>query len=143
MLTYDWNRTLPPEQVLELYKSVQWNAYTDNPGVLMQAMTQSLAILSAWEDERLVGLIRVVGDNATILYIQDILVHPDYQRRGIGTYLMHETLRRYAPIRQKVLASDNTDKTRQFYESCGFLSNEQLNCTSYFRDEYHMPPLAL
>ncbi|MCW6653024.1 GNAT family N-acetyltransferase [Aerococcaceae bacterium NML210727] len=143
MLTYEWNRTLPPEQVLELYKSVQWSVYTDNPEVLMKAMTQSLAILSAWENERLVGLIRVVGDNATILYIQDILVHPDYQRRGIGTYLMHETLRRYAPIRQKVLATDNTAKTRQFYESCGFLSNEQLNCICYFRDEYHMPPLEL
>lgn len=141
MIDYKWNPTLSASQVIALYDSVQWTAYTDTPETLMKAMRQSLGILSAWDGERLVGLIRVVGDGATILYIQDILVLPEYHRQGIGTHLMREVLRRYAPIRQKVLATDNTAKTRQFYESCGFVANDQIGCICYFRDEYHMAPI--
>ena len=41
---------------------------------------------------RLVGLVRVVGDGASIAYVQDLLVHPDWQRRGIGARLLRDAM---------------------------------------------------
>jgi GNAT superfamily N-acetyltransferase len=68
----------------------------------------------------LIGLIRLVGDGLTIIYIQDILVLENHQRQGIGRALMNETLEHYPDVRQKVLMTDDTPKTRAFYQSLGF-----------------------
>ena len=76
MYTYHWNAPLMKEQLVKLYDSVEWSAYTQDPDKLELAIKQSLSTLSVWQDKTLVGLIRVVGDDATILYIQDILVDP-------------------------------------------------------------------
>ena len=38
--------------------------------------------MAAYDEDRLVGLIRVVGDGLTIVFIQDLLVYPQYQRQG-------------------------------------------------------------
>ena len=59
--------------VLHLYASVGWTAYTDDPAALERGFRHSLLVLAAWEDGELAGLIRAVGDGATIVFIQDIL----------------------------------------------------------------------
>lgn len=143
MYTYHWNAPISKAQLVKLYDSVEWTAYTQNPDKLELAIKQSLSTLSAWQGGTLVGLIRVVGDDATILYIQDILVIPAHQRQGIGTYLMHEVMKRYEHVRQKTLITDMTDKTCRFYESCGFVALGSLDAVSYYRDELMMPPLEL
>lgn len=143
MYTYHWDAPLMKEQLVKLYDSVEWSAYTQDPDKLKLAIKQSLSTLSVWQDKTLVGLIRVVGDDATILYIQDILVDPVHQRQGIGTQLMHAVMKRYKHVRQKTLITDMTDKTCQFYESCGFVKLDRLDCVSYYRDELMMPPLEV
>ena len=75
-------------QVRALYESVGWRAYTRDPDSLKKGVMNSLCVLGAYEDEKLVGWIRAVGDAVTIVFIQDILVHPAYQRRGIGRALI-------------------------------------------------------
>ena len=47
----------------------------------------SLLTLAAHEEAALAGLIRVVEDGHTIVFVQDILVRPQFQRRGIGPAL--------------------------------------------------------
>ncbi len=64
------------------------------------AFRHSLLVLAAWEDGELAGLIRAVGDGATIVFIQDILVAPERQRRGIGTALLRALLERFNGVRQ-------------------------------------------
>lgn len=85
------------------------------------------------EDGALVGLIRVVGDGQTIVFVQDILVHPSCQRRGIGTALLKEVLKRYSHVRQIELTTDDTPKTRAFYESVGFRTMASLGCCSFMK----------
>jgi ribosomal protein S18 acetylase RimI-like enzyme len=80
---------------------------------------------------RLVGLIRVVGDKATIIYIQDILVMKTYQRKGIGTNLIKYILNKYANVRQIVLLTDNQEKNKLFYQSLGFVETQIQNCQAY------------
>jgi len=92
-----------------------------------------LYILGAFQEDRLIGLIRVIGDGYTIIYIQDLLVHPNYQGIGIGQELMRKILKRYETVRQKVLLA-NTNKTLDFfYQKTGFSPSSDLNLTCYVR----------
>ena len=121
------------EEILALYRAVGWSNYYQRPEMLEKAFEGSLCILGAWEDDRLAGLIRAVGDGYSILFIQDLLVHPDCQRRGIGSALMAEMLRRYGHVYQIQLATDNTEKTKAFYRSLGFRPLEELGCRGFMK----------
>lgn len=118
-ITYKENGTYELEQLIELYKNVGWVAYTDKPNKLDKAIKNSLFNMGAFHNNELIGLIRVVGDDASIIYIQDILVKEKYQGLGIGTYLLKSILDKYKHIRQVVLMTDNTEKTKGFYEKNG------------------------
>ena len=69
------------EDIRCLYLDAQWTNYTKDMPKLMNALKKSLMVVTAWESDKLVGLIRVVGDGLTIIYIQDILVKRAYKRK--------------------------------------------------------------
>ena len=118
-------------EILPLYKAVGWSNYYSRPEMLRAAYEGSLCILGAYEEEHLLGIIRAVGDGASILFIQDIIVHPQYQRKGIGTKLMKAMLERYTSVYQIELATDNTKKSIAFYRSLGFKPLEELGCCGF------------
>lgn len=126
-------KTYDETEILGLYASVGWTAYTEQPESLRRGFEASLLVLAAYEDGALVGLIRVVGDGQTIVFVQDILVHPSCQQRGIGTALLKEVLKRYSHVRQIELMTDDTPKTRAFYESVGFRTMASLGCCGFMR----------
>ena len=100
--------------------------------MLKGAYKNSLHILAALNEEgKLLGVLRAVGDGASILFIQDILVDPAYQHPGIGTALLQKTLEKYKHVYQIQLATDDSTKTVSFYESNGFTSLTSLNCVSF------------
>lgn len=105
-----------------LYEDVEWYAYTKDIDQLQQALLNSIYVLSAWENDQLIGLTRVVGDGLTILYIQDILVMNSHQNRGIATDMMNHVLEKYKDVRQKVLLTEEAPDVRHFYEKNGFQS---------------------
>lgn len=119
------------EEILNLYKSVGWINYTDNPKMLEDAYANSLRILGAYENENLIGIIRVVGDGYSVVFIQDILVYPEYQRQGIGTALLNQILQDYKHVYQKHLLTENTEKTIQFYKSLGFTMDIDMECRAF------------
>lgn len=123
-------------EVLALYKSVGWSMYTRDPARLERALTHSLTVLSAYEGKQLVGLIRAVGDGETILFIQDLLVLPEYQRRGIGKQLIEALLARFPEVRQRVLLTDDDPKTRSFYKAAGFVESQQMGVIAFYHDQH-------
>ena len=126
-------RVYQGEEILRLYTSVGWSAYTRQPQVLHQGLENSLLTLAAYEDQTLLGIIRCVGDGYTIVLIQDILVFPEHQRKGIGTALVKAMLERYAHVRQIQLATDNTPKTVAFYRSLGFREMSEIGCCGFMK----------
>ena len=102
----------------------------DPQQVLWSALQQS-QVITAWHEERLVGLVRGITDQQTILYIQDLLVLQEFQRQGIGQTLVNKLVADYPTIRQKVLLTDDTEKTRAFYEACGFQSVEKMQAVAF------------
>lgn len=120
-------------EILRLYKSVGWTAYTDHPEALRKGFENSLLILAAYECDRLLGIIRAVGDGHTIVFIQDILVFPECQRKGIGSALLQVILDRYSHVRQIGLTTDNIPNSIAFYKSMGFREISEIGCCGFMR----------
>ena len=119
------------EEILGLYTSVGWTNYTDKPEMLKNAYLNSLKIYGAYVDGKLVGIIRVVGDGFSVLFIQDLLVHPDFQRNGIGTLLLKRMLKEYENVYQMHLITEDSEKAVSFYKSLGFTVNSDVNCKAF------------
>lgn len=108
------------EELRELYAAVGWAAYTRDPAGLLQAINNSTFVAAARVNGELVGLARVMSDDVAIMYLQDILVRPDYQHQGVGTSLLESCLDRFDHVRQKVLLTDDQRSQHAFYRSAGF-----------------------
>ena len=132
MIGYKKNDTISFEEIFPLYEAVGWTNYTSNPTMLKNALEHSLFLISARDEEgKLIGFLRAVGDGYSIVYIQDIIVLPEYQRQGIGTQLLRQTLEYFKEVYQMILTTDSELKTLAFYESNGFTALSKVGCTSF------------
>lgn len=114
------------DDVATLYAAVGWSTYAEEPRVLQEAIDGSSYVVTALDEERLVGLARCISDDVSIAYIQDIVVHPGYHRQGIGRALALDCLDRYAHVRQKVLLTDDRPGQLAFYSDLGFHNTREL-----------------
>lgn len=99
--------------------------------MMKNAYANSLNIFGAYSDEKLIGIIRVVGDGHSVVFIQDILIYPDSQHKGIGTALIQHVLGLYKNVYQKHLLTDNEEKTIHFYKSLGFEMDTEIGCRAF------------
>lgn len=120
-------------ELMELYNSAGWVNYTRHPRMLETAYKNSLLALAAYEDDRLVGMIRVVGDGASVVFVQDLLVLPEYRRRGIGRRLLEKVIDRFSEVYQMELLTDNTPENAAFYRAAGFEKAEDKGCSAFVR----------
>ena len=121
-ITYTEERNFTPQQVADLFLSVRW-VVGKSPDRLYKALMNSSRVISAWDGDRLVGLIRVMDDSELVCFINYVLVHPDYHGRGIAGRLLEmvkETYKSYLYI--NVMIGDN--KNTPFYEKHGFKIKE-------------------
>jgi GNAT superfamily N-acetyltransferase len=120
-------------EILPLYESVGWTNYVNRADRLEKAFQNALLILAAYDGDKIVGLVRTVGDGVSIVFIQDLLVLPTYQRQGIGTALMQSVFEKYKDVYQIELLTDDTEKSRSFYESLNMKTADELDCVAYVR----------
>lgn len=119
------------QEILPLYESVGWVNYTKRPQMLREAYLHSLKIYAAYAENKLVGIIRVVGDGSSVVFVQDLLVYPECQRQGIGTALLKMIMEEYRSVYQLHLLTDNTEKTIAFYKSLGFIMDTDIECRAF------------
>ncbi len=132
-IDYEINKIPDINSIAYLYDNVGWGFYTKDKDKLYSAIHNSTCVVTAWEADKLIGLTRCVGDGETIIYIQDILVLQEYQRNGIGRRMITLLLQQYPNVRQKVLLTDNTTKTVEFYKSLGFYTSETGNMIAFVK----------
>ena len=129
MITIKKQEFVKLEDVWHLYQAVGWTNYTHQPEMLEQALSHSLVIYVALDGDAVVGLIRLVGDGFSSVFVQDLIVLPIYQRQGIGSALMKEALEDYKDAYQVQLVTDQTERTLRFYRSMGFEILSTYDCT--------------
>lgn len=121
------DEVVPRVDLVDLYTAVGWLIYATDPEGLARAVDNSTYVVTARDDDaNLIGLARCLSDDVSIMYLQDLLVHPDHQRSGIGTALLVSCMRRYGHVRQKVLLTDDEPGQLDFYRGVGFRRLDEL-----------------
>lgn len=113
--------SLTADEWAYLRASVNWTIHSHND--FLEAINNSLLILSAYSEENLIGMARLIGDNKFTFFIQDVIVLPSYQNQGIGTTLVNsliEYIKKKASPHTIVnlMASKGNE---HFYENIGFI----------------------
>ena len=78
------------EEYNALRRAVGWKAF--DAGMAAAGLAASLFAVCAEVEGRVVGCARIVGDGAVYFYLQDVIVHPEHQRRGVGAAMMDAML---------------------------------------------------
>lgn len=126
-------KTYNEAEIMALYSSVCWSNYTNNSSMLRQAYKSSLYILAAYAGDKLVGILRAVGDGASVVFLQDLIVLPEYQRQGIGSQLMRSVMEKYTDVYQLQLLTEASEKNIAFYEYLGLKKVEKYGCCAFIR----------
>ena len=111
------------EEFNKLYDSVGWGAY--NKEISNKALDNTFYSVSVYDDDKIIGYGRLIGDTICFIYIHDIMVVPEYQAKGIGTLIMNKLLEKIEEIKKEnpslrvyLGASKNKE---DFYKKFGFI----------------------
>ncbi len=118
MIEYRQTKEFTSAQLQRLFLSVKWESGR-YPEKLVRAMHNSTRVISAWDGDKLVGLVRALDDGETVAFLHYLLVDPEYQGYRIGDNLMKQIMSSYEDLLYvKIIPSDI--KTTPFYERYGF-----------------------
>ena len=119
---------LNAEDFIYLWNSV-WDGAPSEEQVSL-AMDNTLFRVSIYDDDKLIGMARVIGDKGLNYYIKDVVVIPEYQKKGIGRMLINEILKYVndngIPNTEIFVELCAMPKVVPFYEKFGFDSNEAI-----------------
>ena len=121
MIDYSDQKEFTKEELERLFLSVDWSS-GHFPDKLVVAMRNYKAVYSAWDGDKLVGLISVMDDGIMNAYVHYLLVVPEYQGLSIGKELVSRVKDCYKDyMRICVIAYDTAI---EFYKRCGFEVSE-------------------
>jgi Acetyltransferases len=121
-ITYKYIKDFAEEDLKSLFLSVEWSS-GHYPDRLVIAMRNSGSVITAWDDDKLVGLINALDDGIMTAYVHYLLIHPDYQGEGVGKELVRLIGEEYKDYLRIVLIA--YDKEVGFYKHCGFEVGEE------------------
>jgi GNAT superfamily N-acetyltransferase len=118
----EYLEAMPPKaQYWALFQSTAWNEeYRLSEDELWQAIQQSWFLVAAYDTGRLVGSGRIVSDGVLHALIVDVIVLPEYQRRGIGAAIMRRLVERCRHGRIRDVQLFCARGKAAFYERLGF-----------------------
>lgn len=118
--THDFSK----EQLQDLFLSVEWSS-GHYPDKLVIAMKNFETVYSAWDNDKLVGMICVMDDGIMTAYVHYLLVNPQYHGMKIGRTLVDMVKQKYSDyLRIAIIAYDDEV---HFYENCGFKSSDNAS----------------
>lgn len=123
MIEFKYIKNFTEEQLSELFLSVDW--YSGNyPQKLKTAFENSSRVISAWDGEKLMGLIRGLDDGVWKATIDCLLVNPKYQGQQVGSTLLKMLLNDYVHFLYVAVVPDEK-KNVIFYQKHGFKIMEE------------------
>lgn len=103
--------------VIDLYKLNNWSS-AEKPDKLIKALKNSDTLILAFNGEKMVGVAYAISDGHLVVYYPHMLIHPDFQGKGIGTIMMKRFQEIYKGFHMQMLVADG--KAIDFYRKNGF-----------------------
>lgn len=108
---------------------VGWGVREEN--IVLEALNNTLYSVSIYDEEKIIGYGRIIGDKTIFLYIQDVMVIPEYQGRHIGTSIMNKLIDKvneYKKINPSIRTYLGASKGREeFYKQFGFETRSDVD----------------
>lgn len=117
MIEIKETKDVKQEDIIAIYKANLWSS-AEKPDQLFKALINSHSFITAWHNEKLVGLGNALSDGFLVVYYPHLIIHPDYQGQGIGKRILNRLQEKYGDFHQQILVADG--KAIDFYEKCGF-----------------------
>lgn len=120
MIEYRVGNKLDANKVVALYEASALAEHRPirNPDRMAAMLERANLIVTAWDGEIIVGILRALSDFAFVTYVSDVAVHSDYQRRGIGRELIRIAQREGGSNAHIVLLAN--PKNAEYYQHVGF-----------------------
>ena len=112
------------DDLQDLFLSVGWSS-GHFPKKLQIAMKNFETVISAWDDDKLVGMVCVMDEGVMNAYVHYLLVRPEYQDKGIGKELVSRVKEIYKDYLRIIVVG--YDEEIGFYENCGFEKAEDAS----------------
>ena len=93
-LIYKDTHDFSEKDLQELFLSVKWSS-GHYPDKLVVAMRNFQTVYTAWDNDKLIGLICAMDDGIMTAYIHYLLVNPEYHKKGIGKTLVEKMKEKY------------------------------------------------
>ena len=112
-----------------LYDAVGWGAYDNN--ITKQALDNTYYSISVYEDNKIIGFGRLIGDTICFMYIHDVMVLPEYQNKKVGTLIMNKLLDKVNELKKvnpdmRVYLGASKGK-ENFYKHFGFIERKDAD----------------
>ncbi|MBM7662995.1 N-acetylglutamate synthase-like GNAT family acetyltransferase [Bacillus mesophilus] len=85
------NQLIKPEELADLFKMSEIRRPYEDLNRLNKMIHEADILITAWDQEKLVGVARAITDFSYCCYLSDLAVHKDYQKQGIGRRLIELT----------------------------------------------------
>lgn len=82
----EYRNTIPIEDYNRIRAAVGWKVLDKKQAET--GLKNSVFLTVAWDDDKPVGMARVVGDGGYMYLISDVMIHPEYQGKGIGRKIL-------------------------------------------------------
>lgn len=105
-------------ELQELFASCSWES-SKQPELLVKAFLNSSKVVSAYDNNKLVGIARSMDDGFWSSNIDCLLVHKDYQKQGIGTQIIRILLKKLSNVKFINVCPDKRQSIN-FYKRFGF-----------------------
>lgn len=112
-----------------LYDSVGWGAYDKK--ISKKALNNTYYSVSIYDDNKIIGYGRLIGDGICFMYIHDVMVMPEYQNKKIGTSIMNKLIEKIETIEKEnsdVRVYLGASKGKEgFYKRFGFIERQDAD----------------
>ena len=116
------------EQYFSLFESTGWNVkYRVSKEELFTAVKRSYFSVSAYSSERLIGFGRVLSDGILHAMIYEMIVCPEYQKKGVGSKILNMLMKKCLDNKIMDIQLFCAKGKRNFYEKHGFASRS-IDC---------------
>ena len=105
------------EDIIRLYRANNWSS-SEKPYELYNGLMNSHSLITAWNGDELIGLGNAISDGYLVVYYPHLLIHPNYQKKGIGRMIMDKMQEKYKNFHMQMLTADGN--SIEFYRKVGF-----------------------